>query len=186
MDSFEETTATKWQQETLYSQQDKQHEVENEEVGKKPGWNNDEKPSNATDMSRKNWILWSRLGRVGMGDLGKQSNRKKNFNSPLLWIRRLLFSASTKRSNICPYTLVQRQTPISMVVNSLVGSYYFIACNFKTGFLSLVCHTQFRAGTMYIWLNFKNLQRKMNCAYYLLAFYSGKDFFHFQLPSIES
>lgn len=69
--SFEETSATKWQQETRHSQQEKQYEIENDEVGKKPGWNDVEKSSNATDMSKKNWILWSRLGRVGMRGFGE-------------------------------------------------------------------------------------------------------------------
>lgn len=56
--SFEETNATKWQQETLLSQQDKQHEAENDEVGRTHGWNNDKPPSDATEMNRKTGVAW--------------------------------------------------------------------------------------------------------------------------------
>lgn len=40
------------------------------------------------------------------------------------------------------------------------GGYYFIFYNFKTWFLSLVYHTKFRAGTMYVWLKFQELAEK--------------------------
>ena len=46
-----------------------------------------------------------------------------------------------------------------------------------------VYFTQFRAATMYGFDSISNnLQRKINCAYYLLAYYFGKDFLCFSTP----